>query len=474
MHPDFLDAGQRQWCEQILAGEGAHVLMVARQRGKSYAMLGLACCECQRVPGTIVRYAALTGKSAAAIALPTLRAIVETMPEELRPDIREDKGTVTFPNGSVLTWAGTDAEQFDRLRGPKAHLILLDECAFYADLERVESALLPQLTTTQGRVVYLSTPPESPAHPFVARYNAACAVGRGIHATVHENPRLGPGGVAALEASEANRLGMTVEALRESTYWRREYLAEIVTEESRAAVPAWTREAHAVIVQEVARPERFDGYVGLDVGFNPDPHALLLGWYDFPASTVVIEYEMELRGHTVAQLAEAAKAKEAEAWGAMKWDGTLSAAQTWENLPEWLAGKGHDRAPAQPYMRVGDDNVLVLAELAGSHGYAVLPTRKDDKHLAVDALNQLVVQRRLRIHPRCVRLVEQLYSTVWNKRRSGWERTAKDHGDLIDALVYLVRNVAWHRDVRPKPRAFDMVAPPGTVSPWAALGRRPR
>lgn len=468
-HPDMLDAGQRAWVRRVLGGEGAHVWMVGRQRGKSYAALTLGCCMCLERPGTIVRYAALTGKSAAAIVLPTIAAVLETCPAEVRPEVRADRGTVEFRNGSTLTFAGTDNEQFDRLRGPRAHLILLDESAFYADLERVESALLPQLTTTAGRVLYLSTPPETPAHPFISRYQAAQAAGRAVHETVHDNPRLGPEGVARLEAAEATRLGLTVEELRQSTYWRREYLAEVVTEGTRAAIPAWTPQAHKECVMEVARPERFDAYVGVDLGFQPDPHGVLFGWLDFPRATLVVEAELELRGHTVAQLASRVKEAESTMWGANRWDGTLSAAQTWPGLPEWLVGLAHAKAPAQPFMRVGDDDALVLAELAGSHGLAVLPTRKDDKHLAVDALNQLVAARRIRIHPRCVRLIEQLYSTVWNKQRTKWERTAKDHGDLIDALVYMARNIAWHKDPRPPPPAFDFSVP---RSGWEKLSPR--
>ena len=58
--------------------------------------------------------------------------------------------------------------------------------------------------------------------------------------------------------------------------------------------------------------------------------------------------------------------------------------------------------------------------------------------------------RRVTIDPSCVRLIEQIYSTIWNKTRSQWER-GKDHGDLIDCLVYLLRNVRWNRDCRPPP-----------------------
>jgi hypothetical protein len=83
---------------------------------------------------------------------------------------------------------------------------------------------------------------------------------------------------------------------------------------------------------------------------------------------------------------------------------------------------------------------------------------------------------RIRIHRRCVRLIEQLYATVWNRTRSEWERTDKDHGDLVDCLVYLVRMVRWNRDCRPKPPEHMLprgIEPTG-LDKWAKLlsGRR--
>lgn len=458
----LLDPGQLAWWD-------ADVWMVGRQRGKSFGFFTRGLDAMVREP-SIVRYAALTGKSAAAIAVPTLKQLLADCPFPY--DLREDRGTLSIC-GSTLTWAGTDNEQFDRLRGPRAHLIGLDECAFYSDLERVEQALLPQLTTTGGRCVYLSTPPESPAHPFVQRWHAALAAGRAAHDTVHSNPRLGAEGVRKLMEREATRLGLTLEELQASTYWRREYLAEIVTEETRAAVPAWTKAAADVCVREVPRPEHFDGYVSIDLGFQPDPHFALFAWLDFPSATLVVEDELELRGATISTLADAVKAREMALWGVNRWDGTVRGLQEVVGLPDWLVAQAHAQAPKQPLLRVGDDDKLVLAELASAHGLGVMPTRKDDKHLAVDALNQFVAARRIAVHPRCRRLIEQLYSTVWNKARTEWERTARDHGDGIDALVYLTRNVAWQKDPRP-PKTDVWLQPqkPASLEAMTGLVRR--
>jgi hypothetical protein len=55
------------------------------------------------------------------------------------------------------------------------------------------------------------------------------------------------------------------------------------------------------------------------------------------------------------------------------------------------------------------------------------------------------------VHPRCKRLLAQMSGTLWNKARTEWERTSLDHGEGVDCLVYLGRNVRWHRDCRPVP-----------------------
>lgn len=445
----LLDAGQRRWVDEFWSGEGAACWMIGRQRGKSFAALSMACAYAVRTPGAIVRYAALTAKSARAIVVPTLAQVLKSCPEDVKPDVSELDGTVRFKNGSTLTWAGTDNEQFERLRGPRAHLVLLDESAFYADLERVESALLPQLTTTAGRVLYLSTPPESVGHTFVRRWNAARAAGRGIHSTVHDNPRLGPEGVQRLARHEAARLGLTVAELEASTFWRREYCAELVQEESRAAIPGWTDTAQTECVGEVARPTHFDAYVGVDFGFG-DPHAVVFGWWDYVAGRLVVEDELELRAANTAQLAGAIKTREAQLWGVDRWAGTLLGAAD-QATPEWMkdVARRSEACPRQPYLRFGDNDPLTLADLHSQHGLAIFPTRKDDKALAVSDLDESVRQRRIRIHPRCRRLVEQLASTTWNKARTEWTRTDKDHGDLLDALLYMHRNIRRHRDPRP-------------------------
>lgn len=442
--------GQQAWCRMLDAippGSWA-ALEVSRQRGKTFTILAWAT---QRLGLSSLSavFLAQTGANAEAIVRQFLKDVGDELPPEW--DVRFVDGVVRFANGSELAVFGTDNQQYRRSRGRKAHLVLLSEAAFYPDLADVEQVYQPQLQTTGGVGVYESSPALNPGHDFSRRCDAASAVGRYVRDTFWSNPRIDH---EAVIRGEMERLGLTREALLASTAFRREYLAERVTEETRAALPAWTDEAQVALVGEWVRPQHFDAYGAHDPGITGDPHASLFAYHDPSANCLVIEDEIELRSatHHVGLWADAIKAKETALWGVSRWDGTLLGAslEDFGRWPEYLRRWAGDEAPRQPYLRVGDAAGGRCLDLSQQHGLGVLPSDKHDKAMWVDTVNQLIRERRIRIHRRCVRLLEQMRSTLWNRTRSQWERTDKDHGDLVDDLTYLVRNVRWHRDCRPK------------------------
>ena len=464
-HEWALDEGQRAWRAAFWDTPplSSTVWNVGRQRGKTFAAVFIALETCLSIPGAVVRYCAKTKDSAVSIVTPAWDALVASMPRELRPEKGRNEYEWRFPStGATFVLFGTDAQSFAKGRGPRTDLQLLDECGFYQDLVPVESALLPSLQTTGGRALYLSTPSESTGHPYTDRIRAAQASGRYVHDTFWSNPRVNH--EAVIEA-ERTRLGMTREQFLACTYFRREYLAEIVTDESRAAMPAWNAELAAVVVGDWERPQFFDAYQAHDPGITGDPHASLFSWHDSARNELVIEDELELRSAstTIASWVEIIKAKETQLYGVKSWDGTSLAARDWANefggLPEYLQRAISDKAPRQPYLRVGDNAQGVCREMSMTHGLALFPTDKAAKAMHADQTNTLLATKRIRIHRRCERLIAQLYTTVWNKARTEWERTDKDHGDLLDCLVYTSRNVRWHRDCRPPPK-LDTFEPP--------------
>ena len=461
--------GQQAWVRMLDAtppGSWA-ALEVSRQRGKTFTILAWAFGRLGRESLSAV-FLAQTGANAEAIVRQFLKDVGPDLPPEW--DVRLTDGVVRFANGSELAVFGTDNAQYRRSRGRKAHIVLLSEAAFYADLADVEQVYQPQLQTTGGVGVYESSPALNPGHDFSRRCDAAAAVGRYVRDTFWSNPRIDH---EAVIRGEMERLGLTREQLLASTAFRREYLAERVTEETRAALPAWTLEAMAELVGDWQRPTHFDGYVGLDVGKWSDPHFGALGYHDPATNSFTIEYELEAQSSKgIAPFIEEMRRMEASAWGVNRWEGTLYGV-TREDIAQWPEHMRYlldINAPRQPYLRVGDDDARLVIDVRTSHGYGVIPARKSDEYKSVDDLNQRIRERRWRVHKRCVRTIEQYKSTLWNRSRSDWEHTDRDHGDAVDVAKYLQRSIRWNRDCRPPPPVLDLPTYPAQrPTGWAGV-----
>ncbi len=448
--------GQQGWRNRWYSHKGDAVNGSGRQRGKSFGAYSLLDDAVRAFPGTKARYCALTIDTAVSILTSAMEPYLAQCPTPMKP--YADGADWVFPGNSRLIVMGTDATTFRRGRGfSRIALDVRDEFGFYQDLDAVEAALnaglmVPGPSGEPGRCLRISTPSESPGHPSKLLVDAAIAQGRYELETFYDNPRVDPEQVIR---KECERLGYTREELLASSWFKREYLGLWVTEESRAAVPAWPSVADEC-TREYPRPTHFAGLTSHDWGgYTADPHAALFGFHDFKAGKLIIEDEDEVRGGDIGSLVTRWKAKETHLWGARAWDGTLWGAGYFEKhtkaLPDFLRPALLAQAPSQPFLRVCDSDDNLQGEFLTRHGYALLPTDKNEKHLHVDDLNQGVREKRVIIHPRCRRLLEQLRTTLWDEKRRQWVRTEKDHGDLIDDLVYMWRNVPWHFDPFPQP-----------------------
>ena len=130
------------------------VLFSGRRFGKTRLMLTEALSTALEQPGSQIFYLAPSRKMAKDIAWNDLKQMV---PTSWTDRAMESTLTLEFRNGSRITLAGADYA--DSLRGQKAHLLLLDEFSYVSDLQSMwEASLLPMLGTTNGRVLFCSTP----------------------------------------------------------------------------------------------------------------------------------------------------------------------------------------------------------------------------------------------------------------------------------------------------------------------------
>ena len=453
---------------------GRFILECARRLGKTYLLCVLAVEVCIRKAGARVVYAGPTIKDVTEFIIPNFDAVCADAPPELKPFYDATKGHLRFPNGSYVHIFGCDDKRkANRGRGPAADLLIVDEAGFIPILSYVvKSVLRPQSMTTGARMFIASTPAEEPGHDFTAMAERAEANGTYARRTIYDNPRLSEERIREYIDEDAADEGMTHEEYVETDTFRREYLAERVTDATLVGVPEWPKVA-AQLTVERERPEYFDGYTALDYG-GADPHAALFAYLDFERGVLVVEDELLLReGENTADLADAIKTKERALWGTSGWDGTLRLLRESEgaNLPdEWSPAQG---VRPQPYARIADHDVQLTRDLRELHGIAFVPAIKTDKQHAVNRLNVLLRQLKIEIHPRCRNLIRHLLATLWkNHNRDDWKRKNGEHGDLVDALLYLSRAVDWTRN--PWPRTYSREQPATSARRLAAAlgGRR--
>jgi hypothetical protein len=318
------------------------------------------------------------------------------------------------PNGSRLYIRGVNEDKGESSRGKHTDIIVADEFGSWRDPNYVlEQVLRPMLLTTGGPLITVSTPPPDLGHLYYAMKHRALIENRFIQKTIYDNEALSQDRIEEIKSQCGGA---------HTAAWRREYLCEAVTEPERLVIPEYNSDVHE-IEDDTQYPQAFDTYVGMDLGYN-DHTAIIFSYYDFLNRTLVIDDELLVNGANSQEITEKAKLKERSLWG-----------------------------PRPPTKRICDNDIQQIYDMATMCGYQVLPTRKDEKLAAINALRVRFSQGKIKIKKRCTTLRYQLKTGIWNERRTDFQRSAgRGHLDAIAALVYLNRNIDEHLNPYSAPR----------------------
>lgn len=437
-----------------------YVLECSRRWGKSW----LACVLCvmfavQR-PNAQVRYAAPTGKMVRKIILPLMREILEDCPEDMAPSWNVQEGVFRFPNGSEIHVAGCDNGGADSLRGVSTDLAVVDEAGFISDLGYlVQSVLMPQLLTVDGRLFLASTPAVSPDHEWSDYCDQAEQSGAYSHATIYDAPHI---------SAEQREEFFAIAGGENSVSARREYLAERIVDTAHAVVPEFASVEHS-IVHVCERPSHYFWWTSGDIGFI-DLAVFAFGYVDFKRAKLVVvgEVAMQRAKSTDINVAVARKERELFPGSAPRERVIDAAAITIADMDERVNLETGERARPDEH---GAHIVEMRWRLA----------QKDDAAAALNELRVALAELRVELDPSCTVIRSHLRNGVWNKSRNSFERVERDgvrhHFDGIDAMKYLVRHV----DMRANPFPFlppgvtqdTHHIPPRREAPVASLFRRP-
>lgn len=407
------------------------VIMASRQLGKSHFLVTTALETAYAKPNTIVIFMAPELQHIKNIVIPLVNKITESCPADLKPKYSDKNNAFKFHNNSVIRLAGHDKGRGENVRGTAAHLCIVDEAGFFSDLTYlVNSILLPTTTTTDGKIILSSTPPRSPDHDFNNYVKDAELSSSIIKRDIYANPRLSEEQIEQLAKAQGGK---------ESVDFRREYLLEMITDEKNAVIPEFNAELQQKIVKDWDRPPFYDYYVSMDIG-GTDRTAVVFAYYDFRHAKLVIVDEYLTDGQVLTDdIARNIAEREKRHFSALS---------------------GEVKAP---YMRISDNNnVILLNDLNVKHGISFIPTLKDNKEAQLNNMRLLLKSESIIIHPRCVNLINHLASAVWDKSRKKYARSAdKGHYDMVDALLYLCRNVNFSKN--PYPANYSIMHLPDVV-----------
>lgn len=420
---DFLlDSNQKVLRDQLKSiKRKTHVAVFSRQSGKSYGALGMAVEELLARKNITICYVAPRLKQGKKIVKATFDELFKSCPLDLKPKFDRDSSSWVFPTTkSKLELYGFNAEEIESARGPKAHMIIVDECGFMQDLKYgLRSVLYPKLNSTKGPMILISTLPKSQGHEFWEIVKKAEFDNVLIKRNIWDCPRYTKEDIDGF----ADEVGGY-----DSVDFKREYLNIMTTDEDHAVIPEANDELLEKITKEWKRPPYFDPYVSMDIGVR-DLTGILFAYYDFITGKLIIEDELTFKGRsfTTSHLATAVRKTEENLWNLKK-----------------------------PYIRVADNNNLILLnDLNLQYDILFLPTAKDNKHAWLNQIRIMLSEERIIINPRCKQLIFHLKNATWNKSKSDYERSLDGgHYDLVDALAYLIRNVLFTRN--PYPKGFGM------------------
>lgn len=408
----LLHSGQQHIDEMFRRLAGALIVLnISRQWGKTYFLVVKFIAECIRNPGTKARIGAAFETDLAEFIEPAFETALATCPLHLRPVYNQQKRRYVFPKvghrQSTIKLVGLDRKP-NGLRGNTIDLIGLDEAGFINRLGYLYDSVIVPLTTHRpnARIIFQSTPPESPDHEFWDFVDRAKLENSYAEFTIDENPMLTKEDVQRLE----RKLGG-----RETTAFQREYLCKRIVEAERAIIPEWREEFEFDYEPRETDSlyQHWHKYEGLDIGVQVDKTVCLFAHYNFKDACLVVEDECDISGSRT----------------------------TTRLIHDTIRAKEKEIGYTNPYRRVADNSHPLLLNDLSELDLGFGATDKEKLHEMVGKVRVWVKAERIKVHKRCKQLIGCLRSGIWDDKRKEFQRSKVfGHYDALASLVYLTRN----------------------------------
>lgn len=414
-------------------GMSSYVIDCARQFGKSFTEILVCIEESIRHPGsTQVFVAPMKSQANEIIYGNTLNVILTDCPDDIKPKIGDS--AIEFPNGSRIRIAGTDNRNYENLRGGAAHNVFLDEAGFMSNLnDGVLAVVTPMTKTTDGKIIFSSTPPEELDHDYydVLRYHEEAGLISTY--TIWDDRTL-----------TEKQLQKIINSCRgqDTVRFKREFECKRIADTARQVFPEFTM-ATAEIIETLKDPyyNYWHRYVVADWG-GRDRTAILFAHYNHHQRKLIIEDYLDYEGIQVVPktIAEGIRKKVQALWSN---EGSIS------------------------YI-CDSNNPILQQDMSITYRLNFVPTTKGSLEQMVQRVRDWIYESRIAFLEPARHVASCCAAANWTRGRDSFA-TSKIYGhyDAAAALVYLVRNTNEHDNPVPRLHNFNPVLQydSGTLEP---------
>lgn len=414
-------SGQRKIDEKFRQIKGQlFVCNISRQWGKSFWAVTKAIELALSKPKARIKYGTAFHTDLVEFILPTFDIVLQDCPESIKPVYKVQGSKWIFPNGSEIKLVGLDKSP-NSLRGNTIDLIIIDEAGFVENLDYIYMSIIIPATLHRPncKIIFISTPPATPAHPFGDYIQKGELEGAYVKLTIYDNP--------LITLNDIERLAREMGG-KNSTTFRRECLCELILDDDLALCREWSDE----YLKDVPRDEFYGYYyklVGQDLG-RKDHTALIFGYYDFKRAALIVEDELTMEGPlwTTITLKDMVLKTEKALWG-----------------------------EAPPFRRISDNNnPHLLTDLSSIHNIHFIAVKKESSlEQMVNRVREWVKDGRIIVSPKCKMLHGCLKYGIWDEKRREFSRSKiYGHFDHFAALMYLLLHIPASTNPIPKDHGF--------------------
>ncbi len=452
-------ASQQKLYQRLLScwGEGPFVGLCHRNFGKSTVLVKVAdnCCRKYICDCAIITD---TKEHALKIVDEKFEEFFEDCPSHLRPVPLESKYAWRYPNGSRIWCYGADMHRHIKtLRGLALYFCGMDEAGHiegtsgWTLLKIIKRIVLPALAKhlkthpeRPGHLALMTTSPEDLGHAFWDVMHDAEHSGRGFRMPLSLNPDFDD----SYRAARQKEMGGA-----DSPDYLLEYECREIGDPRLIVLPNVTPERLAgldgkpALKQTVPILRNREWYVGLDIG-GKHLTGYVLGHYEPETDTVRIAREIASRNVSPFEFAVEVLKLEGSVFGVrerLAFENDLLNLDGMKREQRVLIPKKHILYPRHFERWADNNNLWLLYSLTTDYGIHFTATAKDQKMAQIGALRRIISAGQLWVDPSCVVLLDTLPKAKWKdtgKTDAGFAEDPKiGHADLLDGLIYFVRNV---------------------------------